>query len=230
MENKFQLFLFFFIAWQFFNPWCVYFTGFSAKCKLFSTFVLYIIICAFFMRRLLTIIVVLFSVQCFSQTDIQDDYSYSLPYKNSYFTGGSLGMQFGSVVMIDVSPQIGYYPLEHIAIGAGFTYQYISDRRYAPRVDIHVYGGRAFTRLYLPLFESLFAHLEYEYMAYRTNMFNINGDMEWIKMNNFLAGAGYRQRIGGRSAINLMLLWNFNESEYSLYSNPVFRIGADIGL
>lgn len=182
------------------------------------------------MRRFITLLLVLLTFSSFAQDLSDDESSYELPYKNSFFTGGSLGMQFGSVVMIDVSPQIGYFPLEHIAIGAGFTYQYISDRRYSPRLDLNVYGGRAFTRLYLPMFESIFAHLEYEYMAYETNIFSMTGDKEWIKMNNFLAGAGYRQRIGGRSAINLMLLWNFNESEYSLYSNPVIRIGADIGL
>ncbi len=182
------------------------------------------------MKRFLTLAILLFSLPVLAQIDESNYDSYALPYKNSYFTGGSLGLQFGSVVMIDVSPQIGFFPLEHISLGAGFTYQYISDRRYNPRYDINVYGGRAFTRLYLPIFESLFAHIEYEYMAYRTNMFNVNGDMEWIKMNNFFVGPGYRQRIGGRSAINLMVLWNFNESEYSLYSNPVIRIGADIGL
>jgi hypothetical protein len=155
---------------------------------------------------------------------------YDFKFKNSYFTGGSLGLQFGSVVSVDVSPQIGYYPLEHISVGAGFTYQYISNRMYSPRAEVNVYGGRVFSRLYLPIFESIFAHLEYEYMAYRTNIFSLNGEMDWIKLNNFLAGAGYRQRFGGRSSVNLMLLWNFNESQYSLSSNPIIRIGVDIGL
>lgn len=171
----------------------------------------------------------LLGVNCFAQEITEEDSYQELPYKNSFFSGGSLGMQFGSVVLIDVSPQIGYFPLEHISIGAGFTYQYISDRSYSPRIDIHVYGGRVFTRLYLPVFESIFAHLEYEYMTYRDDYSQI-GSNNWVSVNSFLAGAGYRQRIGGRSAINLMVLWNFNESQYSMYSNPVIRVGADIGL
>jgi len=183
------------------------------------------------MKRLLLCSMITFlTLFASAQTDPEGDYDDLLPYKNSYFTGGSLGLQFGSVVLVDVSPQFGFYPLEHISVGTGFTYQYISDRRYSPRLDINVYGGRVFSRFYLPVFESLFAHLEYEYMAYRTNLFNMNNDLEWITMNNFLVGAGYRQRIGGRSAVNLMVLWNFNESVYSLYTNPILRIGADIGL
>jgi hypothetical protein len=153
---------------------------------------------------------------------------HDISYKNSFFTGGSLGFQFGSVIMIDVSPQAGYYPLEYIAVGAGFTYQYINNR--LESVKANVYGGRAFARLYFPVFSSVFAHLEYEYMAYQTDYWRQPGDMEWINLNNFLAGVGYRQIIGGRSSINLMVLWNFNESKYALSTNPVIRIGFDIGL
>ena len=153
-----------------------------------------------------------------------------LPFKNSFFTGGSLGLQLGTVTMIDVSPQFGYYPFEYFSVGTGFTYQYISDRRYIPRADINVYGGRLFSRFYLPFFPRLFAHGEIEYLWYRTNVFNYSGEMEWIEVPAYLLGAGFRQSIGGRSGINLMVLWNFNETQYTLSSNPVIRVGVDIGL
>jgi hypothetical protein len=182
-------------------------------------------------RNLLTFILwFVLVVPVMAQEEVVENQSYELRYRNSFFTGGSLGLQFGSVILIDVSPQAGYYPLEHIAVGAGFTYQYISNRTYSPSLDVNVYGGRLFTRLYLPIFENLFAHIEYEYMAYKTNVFSYTGDMEWIKLNNFLAGVGYRQPIFGRSSINLMLLWNFNETKYALNSNPLIRMGVDIGL
>jgi hypothetical protein len=206
---------------------------FFALFELFLTFALihyYMSIFAIMKRIFCIIAFVLLVIPVFSQEPDEETYVEELPYKHSFFSGGSIGAQFGRVIMVDVSPQVGYYPLEHISIGIGFTYQYISDRRYSPKLDINVFGGRVFSRLYLPMFDNLFAHLEYEYMAYRTNVYNINGDMEWIKLNNFLAGIGYRQRIGSHSAINLMVLWNFNESEYTLYSNPVIRIGTDIGL
>ena len=148
-------------------------------------------------------------------------------YKHTFFTGGNLGLQFGTVTMIDISPQIGYFILENIAVGTGFTYQYINDRRFS--ATMHVVGGRAFTNLYLPFYNSIFAHGEYEYMAYNTNVFNTLGIKEWVNISNVLAGVGYRQKVGGLSAITLMVLWNFNETPYTLYSNPVLRVGFDIG-
>ncbi len=151
-------------------------------------------------------------------------------FKKSFFTGGSLGLQFGTITMVDVSPQFGYFIFENMSVGMGLTYQYVADRRYMPVEDMHVLGGRAFTRLYLPFFNSVFAHGEYEYMAYNSNLINSKGLKEWIEVSNVLAGIGYRQRIYGRSAMTLMILWNFNESQYNLYNNPVIRAGVDIGL
>lgn len=181
-------------------------------------------------RLLLCLLITFSSLAGFAQLEDSGS-SIDIPgYKNSFFTGGNLGLQFGSVVLIDASPQFGYYPLEHLSVGTGFTYQYISDRRMTPRLDVNVYGGRLFTRLYLPVFESLFAHIEYEYMTYKTNITNLGSAPEWIQLNNFLAGAGYRQPVGGRSSINLTVLWNFNESLNTLYTNPIIRVGADIGL
>jgi hypothetical protein len=148
-------------------------------------------------------------------------------YKHSFFTGGNLGLQFGTVTMIDISPQFGYFVLENIAVGTGLTYQYIDDRRFS--ASMHVIGGRVFTRLYFPFYNSIFAHAEYEYMTYNTNVFSLSGQKEWVNTSNILAGAGYRQQVGGRSAITLMVLWNFNETPYTLYSNPIIRAGVDIG-
>jgi hypothetical protein len=149
-------------------------------------------------------------------------------FKHSFFTGGNLGVQFGTVTMVDISPQFGYFIFENMSVGLGLTYQYINDRRFS--ATMHVIGGRVFTRLYLPVFNSIFAHGEYEYLAYNTNVFSPIGQKEWVSTSNVLAGVGYRQRIAGRSGITLMVLWNFNETPYTLYSNPVIRMGVDIGL
>lgn len=162
----------------------------------------------------------------YSQAEVAEEKNYD-SYKHSFFTGGNLGVQFGTVTMVDISPQGGYYIFENMSVGLGLTYQYISDRRFS--ATMHVIGGRVFTRLYLPFYNSIFAHGEYEYMTYNTNVFSLNGQKEWINLSNVLAGVGYRQRIYGRSAITLMVLWNFNETPHTLYSNPVIRAGVDIG-
>jgi hypothetical protein len=152
---------------------------------------------------------------------------YNDNFKHSFFTGGNLGVQFGTVTMVDISPQFGYYIFENMSVGMGLTYQYINDRRFS--ATMHVIGGRVFARLYLPFYNSIFAHGEYEYMTYNTNVFSLTGQKEWVQLSNILAGIGYRQRIYGRSAVTLMVLWNFNDTPYTLYSNPVIRAGVDIG-
>lgn len=149
-------------------------------------------------------------------------------FKNTMFTGGGLGVQFGNTTIIEVSPHFGYYPLENISIGVGLTYQYINDRVY--KTNINVIGGRVFTRLYLPFFNYIYAHGEYEYIAYYSDIFSTNGKKSWYSVNNVLAGIGYRQPISERTSLNFMLLWNLNESEYNLYNNPIFRTSIDIGL
>lgn len=156
-------------------------------------------------------------------------------FKHSWVTGGGLGLQFGSVVMVDISPQVGYFVNEYLLLGLGGTYQYVNDRRisgYAFKTN--VYGGSLFGRFYLPFFKSIFLHAQYEYLAYNTNTFNLynygKDEYEWLNVQNVLVGAGYRQIIAGRSSLNIMVLWNLNETEYSLYQNPVIRIGFDIGI
>lgn len=154
-------------------------------------------------------------------------------YKHTFFGGGSLGVQFGTVTMVDISPMAGYYIFEYWSVGLGLTYQYINDQYWDETMN--VIGGRLFTRFYLPIFPSVFAHGEYQYMtyntnvAYNTNSLTVGGKKQWYSVSDVLLGGGFRQSLGGRSGMTLMILWNFNESPYSLYSNPVMRVGFDIG-
>lgn len=155
-------------------------------------------------------------------------------FKHTWVTGGGLGLQFGSVTMIDISPQAGYFLNEYLLLGIGLTYQYVNDRRYQIPFKTNVYGGSVFGRFYMPFFRSVFLHAQYEYLAYNTNSYNLynygRDEYEWLNVQNILVGAGYRQLIAGRSSLNIMVLWNLNETEYSLYQNPVIRIGFDIGI
>lgn len=180
-------------------------------------------------KRALIIVVLLLNYCGISLGQVvNDEVVQNENFRHTMFTGGNLGVQFGTVTMIDISPQFGYFVFENVSVGVGLTYQYINDHRFS--ATMHVIGGRVFTRLYLPFYNSIFAHGEYEYMAYNTNAFSINGNKEWVNLSNVMAGVGYRQKIYGRSAITLTVLWNFNETQYTLYSNPIIRMGVDIGL
>ena len=56
--------------------------------------------------------------------------------------GGSFGVQFGNVTLINLSPAIAYKLNERVFLGAGFTYQYINWGQ--TPFDAHMYGTRVF--------------------------------------------------------------------------------------
>lgn len=148
------------------------------------------------------------------------------------FTGGGLGVQIGSVTLIDVSPHIGYFITERFALGIGGTYQYYRINNDYINYSTSIWGGRLFGRYYV--LEELFAHAEYEYLNYEAALVDpfgyYSGKIERVGVDNILVGAGYRQSIGGNSYVNLLVLWNLNETVYTLYENPIIRMGIDIGL
>jgi hypothetical protein len=49
-----------------------------------------------------------------------------------------------------------------------------------------------------------------------------------FSLNNVLLGGGYRTSIGERSYLNLMILWNINDSPLSPYQNPIIRMNVEI--
>ena len=183
------------------------------------------------MKHLLKIFLTIILLQ--ANTIFSQDINNDIKRNNKFFTGGGLGFQFGTVTIIDVSPIIGYMITDNLAIGTSFTYQYLNDKRYSPNYSTNVYGGSLFTRYYM--FNDFFAHAEYEILNYDyyTYYFSSNGSfVEKEKMNvtvsNILLWGGYRQLVGGRTYINLMILLYFNESIYSIYSNPIFMIGINV--
>jgi hypothetical protein len=148
------------------------------------------------------------------------------------FFGGNLGLQFGTITIIDISPLGGYKVTDNFAAGLGLTYIYYNDKRFADDFSTAVYGGRVFGQLKLPMVENLFAHAEYELLNYDLMVYDPYGYLDKIRVtaNNVLLGAGYRQPIGENASIDLLLLYNLNENENSLYSNPILRMGVSFGL
>lgn len=150
------------------------------------------------------------------------------PKKNIWekvYFGGNLGLQFGTSTFIDVSPLVGYKITENFSAGVGVTFQYFryKDRLY--ELQTNVYGARVFCR-YL-FYDNLFGHAEYEYLNLEAFDYIIP---RRVDVASFLVGGGYIQRFGRNSAIVGMLLYNFTESYYTPYQNPIIRIGVNIGL
>jgi hypothetical protein len=150
------------------------------------------------------------------------------PKKESFwdrtFTGGNVGFQFGTVTFAEISPLLGYRFTDRIHGGVGATYQYYhyKDQYYDFKTD--VYGGRVFGRYYFTDF--LFGHGEYEYL----NLEAFDFQRRRVDVGSLLGGVGYFQRFAEFSGLSAMLLYNFTESAYTPYTNPIFRIGIVIGL
>lgn len=172
---------------------------------------------------------------------------YKPPSQNTMsdriFFGGGLGLQFGDVTLIDVSPMVGYRITEKFAAGVTLTYKYYKVKNYypyylnLPTTDLksNIYGGSLFGRYFL--FENLFAQAEYEYLLYSYDVYERNSggtgyskSNETIDLPSFFLGGGYRQPIGGRTFFTITLLYNFSESPYSPYSNPIIRAGISVGM
>ena len=149
--------------------------------------------------------------------------------------GGYLGAQFGTITLINVSPLASYRVTEKFHAGIGLTYQYYKDKRFTPDYSTSSYGGSLFGRYFI--WRDLFAHVEYAplYVTYYDYYFDNTGNYSyrdkgssWV--HDFMIGGGYRQLISDRVSVNLMILWNINESYYSPYRNPIIRIGFGVGL
>jgi hypothetical protein len=144
--------------------------------------------------------------------------------------GGYLGIQFGTITLINISPLASYRITPKFHAGLGLTYQYYQDNTYNPHYSSSAYGGSIFARYFI--WRDLFVHLEYAPL-YITNFVyyppytNPTGKAPWA--HDILIGGGYRQWIGDKAFMSLMLLWNLNQTIYSPYSNPIFRIGFGVG-
>lgn len=139
------------------------------------------------------------------------------------YYGGGLGLQFGTLTMINISPDIGYKITQRYSAGIGLRYIYFADRRYIPAVTSSIYGASVFNRFLITSF--LFAHAEYEVL---------NGAWDYSTSRRFFianvwVGGGIRQSVGG-AGLNLMILWNINKSPYSPFPSPQIRGGISIGI
>lgn len=155
-------------------------------------------------------------------------------FVNRINLGGYLGAQFGTITVIDVSPRASIRVTDRFYPGIGFTYQYYQDKRYSPSYSSNAYGGSLYASYYV--WRDLFAHLEYAPLYVNYYDYYPDGSGGYYKVKNavwvhdLMVGGGYRQWIGERAFISLMVLFNVNESLYSPYRNPVIRMGFGVGL
>lgn len=190
------------------------------------------------MKTTLVILLILFTtIPGFAQMDIPDD---KPRFTDRLIFGGGLGLQFGTVTFIDISPVIGYRVTEKLEAGLGVTYKYYKyndfyvDATTGQKIDLksNMFGGSIYTRYHF--LKSLFAHVEYERLRYNYDDIYSSGgqiirDPIHTYINSLFVGGGLRQQITANSYLFVMALWNLTEEPLSPYSNPVIRMGVLLG-
>lgn len=154
------------------------------------------------------------------------------PVKERLFYGGSLGLMFGTITDIQVSPVIGFWILPRVALAVGPTYRYYKDQ--INRTAI--YGGRSYLQFVViqdinslipvGVHTGIFLHVENELLSLKTSFWKNPPPYKTDRfyVNTVLAGGGISQQIGRRSSLNFMILWPLNDSVYEIYSKPEIRI------
>lgn len=165
----------------------------------------------------------------------QEDYSRPVNEKDPtssfgrrFTFGGNIGMQFGAQTFIEFSPKVAYRVTDELLVGGGIKYIYIKEDwdkiyGYGGINETSIYGGSIFSN-YL-LFDNFFPHVEIELLNFQYyDLANNEVKRKWI--SSFFVGAGYRQKVGANSFVQIMLLYNLNYQTPSPYSVPyVYRIG-----
>lgn len=160
------------------------------------------------------------SAQAFAQREI---YSDSIPFKDRLYFGGNLGLQFGTVTLVDVSPLVGVMVTPKLSGGLGATFQYYDDNRFYGAQDTS-YGGRVFGRY--NVLPNIFTQLEYESINWEAYD-NVSENFRRTWSNALFVGAGYFAPFGRRGGANFTFLYNvLHDNRTSYYAEPyVIRAG-----
>lgn len=167
--------------------------------------------------RIFFITIFTLPIKLFAQGDNQVKNSFT----DRLFYGGNFGLMFGTITYVELSPLIGYKITERLSFGPGVSYIYMKDNRYD--LSTSIYGGRLFARYNIT--DYLFGHGEYEVLNLETP-YSLKGR---TNLTSIFIGGGYRQSLGDRSFLTIMGLWNINDSAYSIYRNPIIRVGISTG-
>ena len=161
----------------------------------------------------------------------QKDQESTPSFKERLFYGGNLGLLFGSVTDIQISPVVGYWVLPRIAVAVGPDYRYYKD----VLSSTSLYGGKAYVNLVViqdlnSIFPfgshtGIFLHVEDELLSLKANFWKypLNPRGRFY-VNTVLVGGGISQQLGRRSSLDLMVLWPLNDPGYDIYSKPEIRI------
>ena len=148
------------------------------------------------------------------------------------FFGGNLDMGFGTVTQISLSPEVGYRITNRLSAGVGIDYMFVYSEEYNFKGSI--FGGSVFASFtvikslgeLIPFLGTDMGILVYGQFSY-TNMgkfYTALSGEEPMCIASPMLGLGFQVPIGQRSYMVLSVMYNFDESMYSIYSNPVVKV------
>ncbi|MBL4716779.1 MAG: hypothetical protein JKX95_09105 [Bacteroidia bacterium] len=147
-----------------------------------------------------------------------------IPLKDRFYTGGDLGLLFGNLTYINISPLLGFKASKRYSIGIGINFEYV--RIAKQDISTSIYGVRIFNQ-YL-IIENLFAHIEYAMLNLEVQTGAYESERRWFGLP--LIGGGMRQELFGNSFLDLLILYNLNDSYLLPYPNPIIRVSVNVGL
>ncbi len=113
--------------------------------------------------------------------------------------GGKLNLALGTITVVDVSPAVGYYVTKWLMPGIFMNFTYVKSKlanyeelRWGPGAFIE-----AFPIDFLVLHSEYSLDHVYDYLNYK-----------YIWTNRVNLGLGYRQKLGKKSMVNYMVLFN----------------------
>jgi hypothetical protein len=171
--------------------------------------------------------------------------------------GGGLGLSFGEVTAVALTPTIGYRITDHFAAGVGLGFQYYNAKDffqvYSYSVQDYVSFPLKSTFVYpsvwarYVVFRNIFVQAEAEYDIQHFKVYTQDSDPNSptlgepisstlnYKSPALLLGAGLRQPISDRSSFVIMAMYDVIQDPYSPYLNHDniphidFRFGFNVG-
>lgn len=168
----------------------------------------------------------------FSSLNVNSQNNNELSTRDRIFWGGSFGLMFGTYTQVELSPYVGYRITAPWAVGLGGIYQYYGSSETYGNYSTSIYGTNLFTKYTLirdfPSNNvSLFSYAGWESINLENKYFSLNSESGRFWLNSLLVGGGFRQYLGGRTSMEILILYNLTQQTLSPYNNPTIRIAIN---
>ena len=180
------------------------------------------------MRKIILLLILFSSAQLMAQQSVKGLKANDI---HRFFSGGNLGLSFGSETYIDIEPILGYKITDHLQAGVGFKYIYDKTNYYGIDYHTNIIGGMQFSRLFL--FKNIFAEQEFEYNNYSQPIgIDANNNLVYghAGFPALFVGGGLYQPISGNAGFTMMVLYDLIQDPHSYYNSPLsIRGGINFG-